>query len=77
MSEMRKRDQTRKEKRMERNLNSKVRITEIPPEGKIEQHECPFCFDLLPVGRTEDGKIFGATAYCKRCKRRLRIDDSV
>ena len=64
------------EKRMERNLHNNVRITEIPPEGEIEKLNCPFCDTPLPVGKAKNGKINGATSYCKRCKRRLRIDDN-
>ena len=60
--------------RMERNLTAKVRITEIPDDGEIEKLKCPFCDTFLPVGRTKNGKLNGATSYCKRCKRRLRID---
>jgi len=62
------------EKRMERNLHNNVRITEIPPEGEIETIECPFCKYPLQVGVVKEGSLNGATAYCKRCKRRLRID---
>ena len=65
-----------KEKRMERNLNGSIRITEIPPEGEIQELTCPFCKFPLPVGKVKDGKINGATSYCKRCKRKLRIAEN-
>jgi len=64
------------EKRMERNRGQGLRITEIPPEGEFETIECPFCKNPLLIGVCTNGKLNGASVYCKRCKRRLRIDEN-
>jgi len=60
--------------RMERNRKSKIRITEIPPGGEFETIECPFCKFSLQMGVVKEGSLNGATVYCRKCKRKLRID---